>query len=456
MKVAFEHPALAVLLMCGRWDDAFGVLHHASDELLGSHAQTLLDAICDHDKSNVRDAIFDAVDALYEIGTPKAGGFALAWSLLTCSPRRPASFRSVLPQLQYALDEADISPEDDASVRDRIRIWWRAAEGEFKAAKMSMFSLAHAVLNDTYQPEAAEKAAAPLEPQNLLEDLGLPWRIVLKSPFRPNNYQKVYKEILDEPLKLVFASKLDVKRAGLHREYPHATAAVDMILRGAVDGKPVVFKPILLVGPAGSGKSRLVRRITDNFGLYLGRYDAASSADNMFSGSSKQWSNTEPSVPVRAVEQSRTANPAVLLDELDKASSSHHGGLWHALHGYLDVETSRRMRDMSLDAEVDLSCVSYFATANDATKLPSTLRDRFRIIRIPAPTLAHLPALAACVVDELAKDDDSLMGHVVVPFAADELAIMGAAWSQAKFSMRALQKIVAATLEARDNHAMRH
>jgi hypothetical protein len=33
---------------------------------------------------------------------------------------------------------------------------------------------------------------------------------------------------------------------------------------------------------------------------------------------------------------------------------------------------------------------------------------------------------------------------------------MGAAWSKMKFSMRALQKIVAATIEARDANAMRH
>ena len=111
---------------------------------------------------------------------------------------------------------------------------------------------------------------------------------------------------------------------------------------------------------------------------------------------------------------------------------------------------------MSLDAEVDLSMVSYFATANDVTVLPSTLRDRFRIIRIPAPTLQHLPALAACVVDEMAREDDGLMGHVVQPFAPDELQIMGQAWTQAKFSMRALQKIVGATIETRDNNAMRH
>jgi ATP-dependent Lon protease len=452
MMPPFQHPALVALLI-DRWDSAFEFLHHQTEELLGNdRAQRLLD-VCG-DRLWAQNEIHAVVDELYAHGKIASGEYALAWSLLTCDPARPATFHRVLPQVQFALDNPGLSTDDGANVRDRLRVWWRAAEGEFTGSRQSMFAIARAVLDDDYQP-AVEKPAA-IGTQNLLGDLGLPWLTVLKGPFRPNSYQKVYKEIVDEPLKLVFAARLDAKRDVLHREYPHARAAIDMILRGLVDGKPVTFRPVLLVGAAGSGKSRLARRIADLMDLYISRYDAASSADNMFSGSAKTWANTEPSVPLRAVEQSRTANPMVLLDEIDKASRSHHGGLWHCLHGYLDVETSRRMRDQSLDAEVDLSACSYIATANDASVLPSTLRDRFRIIRIPAPTLAHLPALAACVVDELAKEDESLMGHVVQPFAPDELKVMGAAWSHAKFSMRALQKIVQATLEARDAHAMRH
>ena len=42
------------------------------------------------------------------------------------------------------------------------------------------------------------------------------------------------------------------------------------------------------------------------------------------------------------------------------------------------------------------------------------------------------------------------------PLASDELAVIGKAWQQAGFSMRKLQKIVLATLEARDSYAQRH
>jgi ATP-dependent Lon protease len=107
-----------------------------------------------------------------------------------------------------------------------------------------------------------------------------------------------------------------------------------------------------------------------------------------------------------------------------------------------------------LDAELDLSAVSYVATANSVEKLPSPLRDRFRIVTVPSPTLAHLPQLAASVMRDLAAEDEVRVGDE--PLALDELAIIGKAWAPTKFSMRALKKIVAATLEARDSYATKH
>jgi hypothetical protein len=145
----------------------------------------------------------------------------------------------------------------------------------------------------------------------------------------------------------------------------------------------------------------------------------------------------------------------VLIDELDKpAERNYNGRLWDALLPFWDVETAGRYRDQSLDCELDLSMVSYVATANSVEGLPSPLRDRFRILKVPTPDLRHLPVLAASVMRDLAAEDEARQGDE--PLAGDELEVIGRAWAQAKFSMRSLQKIVAATLGARDQHAMRH
>lgn len=73
---------------------------------------------------------------------------------------------------------------------------------------------------------------------------------------------------------------------------------------------------------------------------------------------------------------------------------------------------------------------------------------------MPAPTLAHLPALAANVMRDLAAEDDARLHDQ--PLAGDELEIIGRAWGAQKFSMRKLQRLVGATLEARDATAPRH
>jgi MoxR-like ATPase len=209
------------------------------------------------------------------------------------------------------------------------------------------------------------------------------------------------------------------------------------------------------LGPPGTSKSFLARRFAELLGLYALRFDAGASTDGQFAGVSKGWHSTMPSAPLRAVQQGGKANPVVLLDEIEKAATSNHNGsLFTSLTAFLERETSRRYRDQSLDAECDLSMCSYIATANDDTLLPPHIRDRFRVVRVELPTLQHLPLLAMNVVADIERQD-GIQGFVE-PLAPDELDVIGAAWKRQRFSMRALQKIIAATLDARAAFQMRH
>lgn len=456
-----EHPAFEALLAAS-WSDAFGCLLARTEPTVGqARAQALLDAL--GDRNDVRAAIKSLIDHLYMVATPSAGALALGWTMLTVDLRRPESFRHVLPQLQYALDHAGLDDHADAELRSRIRIWWRAAEGEWTSIEVSMFRIAE----QNTSPEAdvepipesravrSETAKKPSEPAG-------PTLVVMPSSGSTtlNNFQSQYKEIVDAALPLVVARDVARIRATLHAEFPHATVAVDLLLRDLREGQPVTLKPVILLGSVGTGKSRLVRRLADLLlpRMYVHRVDAASTTDGHFGGTSKGWGNTEASVPMRAIAQARIANPIVMIDEIEKSSAGvhgHGGRLWDSLIAFLDRETSSRYRDQSLDAgELNLSMVTYIATANDVTRLPTPLKDRFRIIRVAEPTLQHLPQLAAQVMRDLSIEDESRAHDA--PLADDELAVIGKAWSRSGFSMRKLQKIVAATLEARDQFSMRH
>ncbi|MHC2844916.1 AAA family ATPase [Bradyrhizobium diazoefficiens] len=453
------HPALT-LLFCTRWSDAFGLIHHMSEELLGAErAQRLLD-VCG-DRAAVRDEIRETVDVLYSLGTHDAGALALAWSMLACRPSYPPGFRAVLTQLQYALDAADLDADLDVDVRERLRIWWAAGAGDYAREKRSTFAVTVAVLAGEIEKESMLEPVKPVEPAEWFRTSCL-WPTLTVMPAaratKLNNHNKPFQEILDKALPLVCARGLAEARKRLGYEFPHGETALSVLFKDLREGDPVKIRPTILVGTPGCGKSRMVRQFAKAIGLqHVHRYDGASAGDGQFGGTSKGWSNTEASVPARAVLASRTGNPLVFIDELDKCSggrSSLNGSLTSALLPFLEAETAKSYRDQSLDCELDLSMASYICTANDVSVLPDYLRDRFRIVRVPAPRLVDLPLLAASIMEDLAREDVERVGDE--PLAPDELMVIAKAWEKAGFSMRKLQKIVLATLEARDAYAMRH
>src|SRR5579871_3446808 len=83
-----------------------------------------------------------------------------------------------------------------------------------------------------------------------------------------------------------------------------------------------------------------------------------------------------------------------LLDAIDKAATrTDFGRLWDCLLCFLERETARSYPDPALQLNVDLSHVSYVATANTLDGLPAHLLDRFRIAKFPKPLAGDLTRL---------------------------------------------------------------
>jgi hypothetical protein len=214
-----------------------------------------------------------------------------------------------------------------------------------------------------------------------------------------------FKDIVGRRLPLASAPDMARVRRVLHDEFPYAQNQVDLLLTGMIDGEPIRWRPTLLVSKPGSGKSRLARRLAEELGVGLHRYDGSGSSDNAFGGTPRRWSSGEHCVPLEAVRRHKIANVLCLIDEIDKSGNSRHNGrLEHALMPFLEKETARAYPDPYIEADLNLSFVGFIMTCNSVDEIPAPLRDRLRTVRLPDPGREHLPALARCIVADIARE----------------------------------------------------
>jgi hypothetical protein len=243
-------------------------------------------------------------------------------------------------------------------------------------------------------------------------------------------------------------------RSAMVAEFPYAVKMIDTLLSDLIGKDECRFRPTVIVGPPGCGKNRLVRRLGELCGLHIDWFDGAAAGDSSYGGTARRWSSGEPCRPLLAIKTCGHANPLCAVDEIDKgATSDHNGSLTKALLPMLEIESAKRFADPYVQLGVDLSHVSFILTANDDSKLPAPLKDRLRVLRMPALTQDHLAAVVAGCVRDLAADR-GLDSRWVPGLDGDELEIcrrlLGAG------SIRRLREIVERLLVARETQAMRN
>jgi hypothetical protein len=214
--------------------------------------------------------------------------------------------------------------------------------------------------------------------------------------------------------ELPSADEIHEIAARLSAEFPWALKPIGAIVREALarkllGGREMGGTALLLVGPPGCGKSRLARRLAQEFGLGFVALPMGGQADHkMLTGTSRGWAGGQPSPIITAMLTLGTANPAVLADEVDKAAqpgeNSQGPSPAAVLLGLTERENSRRWRDLFLQAPCDLSKILWLATANSTAHLSRALLDRFRLIELDAPKREHmvsaLPYIAADIEQE--------------------------------------------------------
>lgn len=149
-------------------------------------------------------------------------------------------------------------------------------------------------------------------------------------------------------------------------------------LRGTSQGKI-----ICLSGPPGVGKTSIGRSIARALNRQFYRFSVGGLADVAeIKGHRRTYVGAMPGKMVQCLKSVGTANPLVLIDEIDKLGRGHSGDPASALLELLDPEQNINFLDHYLDVPIDLSKVLFVCTANVIDTIPNPLLDRMEIITI--------------------------------------------------------------------------
>lgn len=263
-----------------------------------------------------------------------------------------------------------------------------------------------------------------------------------------------YEDVIGRPIPLAPVPDLVRLRARLAFEFPHAIDTIDRLLVDLVGRGDIGFRPTLLLGPPGAGKSRLAARLAHHLAVGLWRIDATRDSGACIGGTDRRWATAEPAHPILAITRFGIANPLLLVDELEKAATrSDHGRLWDAILPLLEDETAKSYPDPAFQTEVDLSHISWIATANSVDPLPGPLRDRLRVLAMPAPRIQDLERLIPPVLAGIAESR-GLDPRLVAALDGEEVDVVRRGWRGG--SIRRLSRLVEAVVTAREALSLRH
>uniref|UniRef100_A0A182YIQ7 Lon protease homolog, mitochondrial n=1 Tax=Anopheles stephensi TaxID=30069 RepID=A0A182YIQ7_ANOST len=175
-------------------------------------------------------------------------------------------------------------------------------------------------------------------------------------------------------------------------------------LKGTTQGKILCFH-----GPPGVGKTSIARSIAKALNREYFRFSVGGMTDVAeIKGHRRTYVGAMPGKLIQCLKKTKTENPLVLIDEVDKIGRGYQGDPSSALLELLDPEQNVNFLDHYLDVPVDLSKVLFICTANVIDTIPEPLRDRMEMIDMSGYVAEEKMAIAKQYLIPQAKRDSGV------------------------------------------------
>ncbi len=242
--------------------------------------------------------------------------------------------------------------------------------------------------------------------------------------------------LLDMPWNKKTEEKLDIKYAEkiLDRDHYGLDKVKERILEylAVRKMKNGLHGPILcFAGPPGVGKTSIAKSIAEALNRSYVRMSLGGVKDEAeIRGHRRTYVGSMPGRIINAIKQSGSANPLILLDEIDKMSNDFKGDPASAMLEVLDSEQNKDFRDHYLEVAFDLSDVMFITTANYKDAIPRPLLDRMEVIDISGYTEEEKLNIAARylvpkqqdihgVDNKVVRFDESSLREIIVHYTKE-------------------------------------
>lgn len=198
------------------------------------------------------------------------------------------------------------------------------------------------------------------------------------------------------------------------------------------EGADVYRAPILcFVGLVGTGKTTIAYSIAEALGRPIARIPFGGMGDPLdLRGQSRMHAEAEPGKIIKALRDTQSKNPVILLDEIDRVTDAGRSSIMGVLVELLDPKQNNAFIDHYIDFPFDLSETLFIATANNTTNISTAVMDRLEPIAMPSYTDAEkvtiaqkyaLPSAikAAGLPNGFLTIDDDVWASIVRPLGYD-------------------------------------